>query len=80
MPEQPTYLTTEQLSERIHYDPAYIRRTLKDAVLLEGVHYIRPFGGRKILYIWEAIEREMTRRSRAKAPVIPMARGRRAHG
>ena len=47
-----TYLTTEQLSERIHYDPRIIRSRLKDAVLLEGIHYIRPFGGRKLLFIW----------------------------
>jgi hypothetical protein len=32
---------------------------MKDAVLLEGIHYFRPFGGRKILYIWEAIEKDM---------------------
>jgi len=29
---------------------------LKDSVLLEGIHYFRPFGGRKILFIWEAVE------------------------
>jgi hypothetical protein len=23
------------------------------------VHYIRPFGGRKILFIWERVEEEM---------------------
>lgn len=28
-------------------------------MLIEGVHYIRPFGGRKILYIWEQIEKDM---------------------
>jgi len=44
-----TYLTTEELSERIKYDPRTIRQCLKDSVLLEGKHYIRPFGGRKIL-------------------------------
>lgn len=77
---QSTYLTTEELAALIKYDPAYIRRCLKDTVLLEGVHYIRPFGGRKILYIWEAIEREMSRRSRALAPVIPMAGGKRMNG
>ena len=49
-----TYLTTEQLSERIHYDVRTIRDRLKDSVLLEGVHYIRPFGGRKLLFLWEA--------------------------
>ena len=31
-----TYLTTEQLSERIHYDVRTIRDRLKDSVLLEG--------------------------------------------
>ena len=36
-----TYLTTEQLSERIHYDARTIRTRLKDAVLLEGIHYFR---------------------------------------
>ena len=51
-----TYLTTEQLSERIHYDVRTIRDRLKDSVLFEGVHYIRPFGGRKLLFLWEAIE------------------------
>lgn len=80
MTNQCTYLTTEELAERIKYDPAYIRRRLKDSVLMEGVHYVRPFGGRKILYVWEAIEREMTRRSRSLAPVIPMAAGKRMHG
>ena len=54
-----TYLTTEELSERIKYDARTIRQSLKDSVLLEGKHYIRPFGGRKILYIWEVIEKDM---------------------
>lgn len=54
-----TYLTTEELSKRIKYDPRTIRNTLKDSVLFEGVHYIRPFGGRKILFIWEQIEKDM---------------------
>ena len=54
-----TYLTTEELADRIKYDPRTIRNRLKDSVLLEGIHYIRPFGGRKILYIWERIEKDM---------------------
>ena len=54
-----TYLTTKELSERIKYEPRTIREQLKDSVLLEGVHYIRPFGGRKTLYIWEQIEQDM---------------------
>lgn len=63
-----TYLTTEELSSLIKYDPRTIRDQLKDSVLMEGVHYIRPFGGRKILYIWEMIERDM--RSAASAATL----------
>lgn len=88
----PTYLTTDQLAERIHYDSRTIRTRLKDAVLLEGVHYIRPFGGRKLLFIWEAIQRDIGKFSAKKAPTstpgraqqpevaIPMANGGQAHG
>ncbi|MGL1956410.1 MAG: hypothetical protein OCD00_03720 [Colwellia sp.] len=53
------YLTTEQLADRIHYTPRTIRNELLDACLIEGKHYIRPFGRRKILFIWEAIESDM---------------------
>jgi len=70
-----TYLTTEELADRIKYDPRTIRDRLKDSVLLEGRHYFRPFGGRKILYIWEAIEADMVRLSQPKGVVIPMAKG-----
>jgi hypothetical protein len=54
-----TYLTTDELSSRIKYDPRTIRDRMKDSVLLEGIHYFRPFGGRKILYVWEKIEADM---------------------
>jgi len=54
-----TYLTTEELASHIKYDARTIRESLKDSVLFEGIHYIRPFGGRKILYIWDRIEDEM---------------------
>ena len=54
-----TYLTTQELSELIKYNPRTIRNELKDSVLIEGIHYIRPFGGRKILYVWEEIEKDM---------------------
>lgn len=70
-----TYLTTEALAKRIHYDPRTIRNRLKDAVLLEGRHYIRPFGGRKILFIWEAIERDMRKANAQMLDSIPMAAG-----
>ena len=69
-----TYLTTEELSARIKYDARTIREHMKDSVLLEGVHYIRPFGGRKILYLWEVIERDMKLTSAASF-AIPMANG-----
>ena len=54
-----TYITTKELAERIHYNERTIRNQLKDSVLIEGIHYIRPFGGRKILYVWERIEEDM---------------------
>lgn len=53
------YLTTRELSARIKYDERYIRESLKDKVLKKGSHYIKPFGGRKILYIWEAVKEVM---------------------
>ena len=56
-----TYITTKELAERIHYNESTIRNQLKDSVLIEGIHYIRPFGGRKILYVWERIEEDMTK-------------------
>ena len=70
-----TYLTTEELSARIKYDTRTVRERLKDSVLIEGVHYIRPFGGRKILYLWETIERDMHIASAEHGPLIPLASG-----
>ena len=64
-----TYLTTDQLAEIIHYDSRTIRTRLKDAVLLEGVHYIRPFGGRKLRCIGESIQRDIGNFSAGKAPL-----------
>lgn len=87
-----TFLTTDELASRIHYDARTIRTRLKDAVLLEGVHYIRPFGGRKLLFVWEAIQRDIGKFSAGKAPgsmalgprepelSIPMSNGSLAHG
>ena len=71
-------LTTDELSARIKYDVRTIRERLKDSVLLEGVHYFRPFGGRKILYRWDAIQRDMSRATNVRPLVmagIPMANG-----
>ena len=88
---QQTYLTTDELSGRIKYDPRTIRERMLDSVLLEGVHYIRPFGGRKILFIWERIEEDMALASKtcSMSPnldepstfdeIIPMANGGTCH-
>ena len=70
-----TYLTTNELAARIKYDSRTIRDRLKDSVLLEGRHYIRPFGGRKTLYIWENIEIDMALTSSAGTFAIPMSNG-----
>lgn len=73
-----TFLTAEELAGRIKYDSRYIRETLKDSVFIEGVHYIRPFGRRRILFIWEAIEADlsaMTPAGQAPATIIPLRAG-----
>ncbi|WP_311946496.1 hypothetical protein [Halomonas piscis] len=74
------YLTTSELAERIKYDIRTIRERLKDDVLIEGIHYIRPFGGRKILYLWEPIERDMQLHSKEESLGVPMAGGGACHG
>lgn len=74
-----TYLTTAELADRIKYDPRTIRERLKDSVLIEGTHYLKPFGGRKILYIWEAIEADMGMATKLTLG-IPMANGESCHG
>lgn len=74
-----TYLTTDELSTRIKYDARTIRNQLKDSVLIEGVHYVRPFGRRKILYIWESIERDLFNMS-VSLNAIPMKNGGYCHG
>lgn len=75
-------LTTDELSARIKYDVRTIRERLKDSVLLEGVHYFRPFGGRKILYVWNTIERDMVGAAPKRSTTmmgIPMANGSMLH-
>lgn len=74
-----TYLTTEELAMRMKYDARTIRNRLKDSVLLEGIHYFRPFGGRKILFIWETVEKDMQKHSRAFGLIL-MAGGGICHG
>ncbi|MDF2177927.1 hypothetical protein P2G88_06655 [Aliiglaciecola sp. CAU 1673] len=73
------YVTTAELAKLIKYDCRTIREQLKDSVLIEGIHYIRPFGGRKILYDWEAIQKDMRKFSQ-QAMAIPMSKGGLCHG
>jgi len=75
-----TFLTTDELSARIKYDVRTIRERLKDSVLLEGVHYIRPFGGRKILFVWETIARDIGMAVQPDRVAIPLANGGVLHG
>lgn len=78
--EKKTYFTTEQLAEKRCYDARYIRSCLKDVVFMEGVHYIRFLGRRRVYYIWEAIERDMVKASTGNGLQISMAGGRVCHG
>jgi hypothetical protein len=41
---------------------------------------VRPFGGRKILFIWEAIESDMRAIAGIDRVAIPMANGTVLHG
>jgi hypothetical protein len=68
-----TYLTARELADRIKYKPNVINNMLKDSVLIEGVHYVRPFGRRKVLYLWEAVERTMLEGGSQSAALTAMA-------
>ena len=70
-----TFLSTAELAEKLHYNARYICNYLIDSVLIEGTHYVRPFGRRKILFIWEAIERDMFTTPKTDMSFIPLARG-----
>ncbi|MCZ2113623.1 MAG: hypothetical protein LC131_07290 [Anaerolineae bacterium] len=82
---QQTYLTTEELSSRIKYDPRTIRERLKDSVLLEGVHYIRTAPSRrKAISSARRSDRPVCRAIQANAPRScsagePLARSRPIH-
>jgi hypothetical protein len=66
------YLTTDELSTRIKYDPRYIRERMKDRIFKKDVHYVQPFGGRKILYIWNEIEKIMANKVTSSKENNPM--------
>jgi len=57
----PTYMTCAELGDRLRVSERTIREDWKDSVLLEGRHYVRPFGRRRLLFLWEHIEEDMRR-------------------
>jgi len=80
-----TYLTPEQAAERLSFSPRYFRNVIMKRSLIEGVHWVRAFDGRKMLIIWERVEEELlnignvsTANSNENA-AIPMAKGGRCY-
>ncbi|TKF32265.1 hypothetical protein FCV50_09885 [Vibrio kanaloae] len=73
-------LTAKELAGRIKFSANYINSTLRDSIFIEGKHYVRPFNGRKILYIWEEVEAELYQSASRNLQYIPMAGGRVCHG
>jgi hypothetical protein len=53
------YITVDELATRTTYAKETITRGHIARLLIEGIHFVRPFGGKKKLYIWENIEKEM---------------------
>lgn len=70
-----TYISMEELATRLGYKAETINRKMVGSVLIEGIHFVRPLGGRKRLFIWDAIERDMIAGFGRNAPVIPLANG-----
>ncbi|MFI5340838.1 MAG: helix-turn-helix transcriptional regulator [Candidatus Methylomirabilales bacterium] len=67
------YLKIEQLSERIPYRPQTIRNMMTKGTFKLGVHYVKPNGTGRPIFIWSAVERWL--RESEAANVIPLARG-----
>ena len=72
-----TYMQAAELATRIRYKARYINDYLKDRVFIEGTHYVRFPGSRRIMYIWEAIQTDYLKQT---AVEIPMANGGVCHG
>lgn len=54
-----TFLSLEQVAERIPYSPKTIRKLMGNGELKEGEHYFRPRGLRRArpVFAWKAMER-----------------------
>lgn len=70
-----TYLSANQLAERLPYSRRYIVEVLKDRHFIEGEHYVRPFGRRKVVFLWEPIERLVLDEAPQGALGIPLTAG-----
>lgn len=68
------YITVEELAELTHYSKNSILRGHISRNLIEGIHYVRPFGGKRKLFIWENIEKDMLE-GMAASITIPMSKG-----
>lgn len=66
-----------ELAAHIPYKARYINEYLKDRVFIEGTHYVRLPGSRRIMYIWETIQMDYLKQAVLE---IPMANGGVCHG
>jgi hypothetical protein len=69
-----TYLTTTKLAERLPYTTRHIREYLKDRVFIEGYHYVRIPGSRRLMFIWERVEETLLESSTVQVS-IPLSSG-----
>lgn len=67
------------LAERLNYSTRHLREYVTKNSLIEGYHYVRTPGGRKLLYIWERIE-ESLGQCDSNLPRIPLTAGGYVHG
>jgi len=75
----PTLITGAELAKRLNYSERHIREYIKDRCFVEGVHYVRLPGSRRILYVWENIVSDLFSESNV-LDQIPMANGGVCHG
>jgi hypothetical protein len=57
-----TYLTTDELCERIKYKPGSINNLVSNGKLIEGIHFLKPTP-KKRLFIWSRMEVWLRRNS-----------------
>lgn len=63
-----SFLTVDEVAERIRFSPRTIKNQLNGTVFKEGEHYIRAFGRRKLLYRWDKVNDALCRPSEEKLP------------